>query len=123
MIRPPPRSNRTDTVFSYTSLFRSTRHAAWIGGTPTAIRGYVLSDIEQQAKRSLHWRRFFATFPAIFKTSGVDPRLRTRVPMPQKIGRAHVCTPVTNAHLVCRLLLEKRKQQIINYHIKHRTTK
>src|SRR3546814_7718687 len=23
-----------------------------------------------------------------------------------KIGRAHVCTPVTNAHLVCRLLLE-----------------
>src|SRR3546814_8159744 len=24
-----------------------------------------------------------------------------------EIGRAHVCTPVTNAHLVCRLLLEK----------------
>src|SRR3546814_5127095 len=24
-----------------------------------------------------------------------------------QIGRAHVCTPVTNAHLVCRLLLEK----------------
>src|SRR3546814_10721223 len=23
------------------------------------------------------------------------------------IGRAHVCTPVTNAHLVCRLLLEQ----------------
>src|SRR3546814_8620820 len=26
-----------------------------------------------------------------------------------KIGRAHVSTPVTNAHLVCRLLLEKKK--------------
>src|SRR3546814_8772921 len=26
-----------------------------------------------------------------------------------KIGRAHVCTPVTNAHLVCRPLLEKKK--------------
>src|SRR3546814_8441795 len=26
-----------------------------------------------------------------------------------KIGRAHVCTPVTNAHLVCRLLLAKKK--------------
>src|SRR3546814_6991599 len=25
-----------------------------------------------------------------------------------KIGRAHVCTPVTNAHIVCRLLLEKK---------------
>src|SRR3546814_3163501 len=27
----------------------------------------------------------------------------------EKIGRAHVWTPVTNAHLVCRLLLEKKK--------------
>src|SRR3546814_6314317 len=26
-----------------------------------------------------------------------------------EIGRAHVCTPVTNAHLVCRLMLEKKK--------------
>src|SRR3546814_10571978 len=26
-----------------------------------------------------------------------------------KIGRAPVCTPVTNAHLVCRLLLEKKQ--------------
>src|SRR3546814_7551065 len=28
----------------------------------------------------------------------------------QEIGRAHVCTPVTHAHLVCRLLLAKKKQ-------------
>src|SRR3546814_860938 len=28
-----------------------------------------------------------------------------------KIGRAHVCTPVTNAQLVCRLLLDKKHQQ------------
>src|SRR3546814_5500693 len=27
-----------------------------------------------------------------------------------QIGRAHVCTPVTNAHLVCRLLLDKKKK-------------
>src|SRR3546814_6667525 len=27
-----------------------------------------------------------------------------------KIGRAHVCTPVTNAHLVCRLMLEKKQK-------------
>src|SRR3546814_2392579 len=25
-----------------------------------------------------------------------------------KIGRSHVCTPVTNAHLVCRLLLDNK---------------
>src|SRR3546814_2788836 len=29
--------------------------------------------------------------------------------LPIQIGRAHVCTPVTNAQLVCRLLLEKIK--------------
>src|SRR3546814_8423469 len=28
-----------------------------------------------------------------------------------EIGRAHVCTPVTNAQLVCRLLLEKKTHQ------------
>src|SRR3546814_10112259 len=28
-------------------------------------------------------------------------------PRHAKIGRAHVCTPVTNAHLICRLLLAK----------------
>src|SRR3546814_1719538 len=28
-----------------------------------------------------------------------------------KIGRAHVCTPVTNANLVCRSLLERKNLQ------------
>src|SRR3546814_5118275 len=31
------------------------------------------------------------------------------------IGRAHVCTPVTTAHLVCRHLLDK-KQKLMNEH-------
>src|SRR3546814_6047177 len=29
------------------------------------------------------------------------------IPFPEEIGRAPVCTPVTNAHLVCPLLLSK----------------
>src|SRR3546814_5897374 len=37
-------------------------------------------------------------------TSGGD-----KMHMCYEIGRAHVCTPVTNAHLVCRLMLEKKK--------------
>src|SRR3546814_10297266 len=32
-----------------------------------------------------------------------------------EIGRAHVCTPVTNAHLVCRILLETKKQLHLIY--------
>src|SRR3546814_6811566 len=34
--------------------------------------------------------------------------LRTR----DQIGKAHVWTPVTNAHLVCRLLLEKKNNNL-----------
>src|SRR3546814_2071937 len=32
-----------------------------------------------------------------------------RAPMADKIGRAHVWTPVTNGHLVCRVLIEKKQ--------------
>src|SRR3546814_3795654 len=32
----------------------------------------------------------------------------------EEIGRAHVGTPVTNAHLVCRVMLEKKKIRNIN---------
>src|SRR3546814_6493611 len=32
-----------------------------------------------------------------------------RLPQISEIGRAHVRTPVTHAHLVCRLLLAKKK--------------
>src|SRR3546814_9048268 len=36
---------------------------------------------------------------------------RCRYPVREPaIGRAHVCNPVTNAKLVCRLLLEKQKK-------------
>src|SRR3546814_10057411 len=44
---------------------------------------------------------------------GTDPK---EDPDADKIGRAHVCTPITNAHLVCRLLLEKQN----NHHAIHR---
>src|SRR3546814_8371593 len=35
---------------------------------------------------------------------------RMRMQTGAEIGREHVWTPVTNAHLVCRLLLEKKKK-------------
>src|SRR3546814_4821671 len=41
--------------------------------------------------------------------------LATRAMSSGEIGRAHVCTPVTNAHLVCRLLLEKKKPHTLSF--------
>src|SRR3546814_8667173 len=34
--------------------------------------------------------------------------ITTTLPVGTEIGGAHVCTPVTTAHLICRLLLEKK---------------
>src|SRR3546814_1868846 len=56
---------------------------------------------------SLHWRLW----------NGQTDRARD-APV-QKIGRAHVCTPVTNEQLVCRLLLEKKKRN--RPHRRHKT--
>src|SRR3546814_3772940 len=44
-----------------------------------------------------------AVWSALGSLAGAPLEQRTQ------IGRAHVCTPVTNAHLVCRLQLAKQK--------------
>src|SRR3546814_1724209 len=38
----------------------------------------------------------------------LDPPLDIGPLLPDQIGRAHVLTPVTNAHLACRILLAKK---------------
>src|SRR3546814_4675010 len=48
---------------------------------------------------------FFISFRPQQRSCSSCPNRQLRA----EIGRAHVCTPVTNAHLVCRLLLEKQK--------------
>src|SRR3546814_1325220 len=45
-----------------------------------------------------------------WETGAGKARIRRSTKLSTEIGRAHVWTPVTNAHLVCRLLLEKKKQ-------------
>src|SRR3546814_9615727 len=43
-------------------------------------------------------------------------------PYSEKIGRAHVCTPVSNAQLVCHLLVaEQHRQQLTNTLLQYRT--
>src|SRR3546814_1651306 len=89
MIRRPPRSTRTDTLFPYTTLFRS-------------VEPPVGAQAEDAARRI------------------VQPGQPL---VGEEIGRAHVRTPVTNAHLVCRLLLEKKKINIKNLKEKKRKSK
>src|SRR3546814_2908702 len=112
MIQLPPRTTRTDTLFPYTTLFRSVdpAHDAEIDRDDVAIGGD-----EQIALMHVGMEEAFGDRLA---QEGVDQPCRDllhimvggdqRVP---EIGRAHVCTPVTNAHIVCRLLLEKKKQR------------
>src|SRR3546814_1198410 len=51
------------------------------------------------------------TIPALGGTA-LRPRVAALIQsMRAKIGRAYVCTPVTNAPLVCRLRLEKNNHQ------------
>src|SRR3546814_4509547 len=47
----------------------------------------------------------------LLEPSGANGRLLAEGLRIPQIGRAHVCTPVTHAHLVCRLLLEKNNER------------
>src|SRR3546814_14123210 len=91
-IRPPPRSTLTDTLFPYTTLFRSRR-----------IGQFVSAEIGLETGPAIE----FGIVVEIIESAAVGGIANLRA----EIGRAHVCTPVTNAHLVCRLLLEKKKHK------------
>src|SRR3546814_3589298 len=86
MIRRPPRSTRTDTLFPYTTLFRSGLFAHQVPAR--------LGDIGAAADMHLQHQVEIGGFHL-----GEADRKSTRL------------TPVTNAHLVCRLLLEKKKKE------------
>src|SRR3546814_4637081 len=65
-------------------------------------------DIEAQPDETI-WAaaaRYGTTIPPLCHSPepGYRPDGNCRACMVEEIGRAHVLTPVTNAHLVCRLL-------------------
>src|SRR3546814_8303644 len=122
MLRRPPRSTRTDTLFPYTTLFRSS-----IGQT-AIIAQTTMSDSEAFRAQQFYAQRIWANRrAAVGLMQDYQSAVFTNYRMvggefgsfygtllnptnDTEIGRAHVRTPVTNAHLVCRLLLEKKKQ-------------
>src|SRR3546814_4783894 len=99
MILRPPRSTRTDTLFPYTTLFRSPRN-------PRARQAGRRSSERTPAASRSRWRH----------------RANNRRGTPRrKHDRSEEHTselPVTNAHLVCRLLLEK-KNKTTTHHTTH----
>src|SRR3546814_8003187 len=141
MIRRPPRSTRTDTLFPYTTLFRSSLGvscdyvAPFIGRVPFFLEvnnamprtfGRNQVHVSQVAGWCEVDRPLVEVAPAV--PSAIDQRIAAhvveRIPdratlqvgigsIPNallaglrdhrdlEIGRAHVCTPVTNAQLVC----------------------
>src|SRR3546814_4572435 len=114
MILPPPRSTRTDTLVPSPTLFRS----RWVGGVSRRPVLVVLLCLAVSV--GLAW---LAAVTLTINTS-TDDMLSKELPFraqneavdeafPQlvEIGRAQVGNPVTNAHLVCRLLLTKKKNK------------
>src|SRR3546814_16131547 len=90
MIRRPPRSTRTDTLSPYTTLFRSRRGRD--SRRDRQKRKPVGEPAGFERKRNDHGG----------SSRAWDARREWPI---AEIGRAHVRTPVTNAHLVCLLLL------------------
>src|SRR3546814_1411516 len=130
--RLPPRSTRMDTLFPYTTLFLSAcaarsavrrlhpQHIARLrachGGRRLRLFGDQGSAGKAGAGGSGADRRRLcdpgvrAAGEASALPLGGGTALAHRGEDRHQIGRAHVLTPVTNAHLVCRLLLEKKKK-------------
>src|SRR3546814_5098781 len=114
MLRQPPVSTRTATLFPYPTLFRSDvlRHRLhqpqYLDKLAFAAAAHArFQQMAQMLER-------LGQFPALQRGRLIERiglGLDQREIMQRKIGRAHVCTPVTNAHLVCRLLLEKKTKQ------------
>ena len=70
-----------------------------------------VDDALTNARRDLLERTVSASSSLYSACSVVSlTRLNHIISRPEKIGRAHVWTPVTRPDLVCRLLLEKKKK-------------
>src|SRR3546814_5800799 len=71
----------------------------------------ILLDIKTDAtdRANVCWKKHKAPMAAYWKAVSVYSGHIVRAIRTRQIGRAHVCTPVTNAHLVCRHLLEQKK--------------
>src|SRR3546814_2710594 len=97
MIRLAPRSTRTATLFPYATLFRS-----W------SSKGIRLAAAGRPAEGSTTGTIFVPEAQQDFLNTKLDEYQLNRGSRGVQLGIAHVCIPVTNAHLVCRFLPVKK---------------
>src|SRR3546814_8890776 len=113
MKRRPPRTNRTEPLFPYPTLVRSgvgadvDRRFAVLGQIAAARVG---PDHDGEADRASLQGDLANLLDHLELVFGA--RIDREADRGTEIGRAHVCTPVTNAQLVFRLLLEKKNTKI-----------
>src|SRR3546814_4276685 len=107
MIRRPPRSTRTATLFPDTTLFRADAPA----GEASGEAGVLALLADGQAELEVgddHGGGARLDVDADLLHLGRRQGLHHEVVRVVEIGRAHVRTPVTNAHPVFRLPLDKK---------------
>src|SRR3546814_3777271 len=86
-------------------------HVADVTGLSTSVNGRTLTVVPVNRTR---WVQVSldASRPLVEKLAGsLGPSGSGEPDDPLEIGRAHVCTPVTNAPLGCRLLLDKKNTE------------
>src|SRR3546814_18231826 len=104
MFRRTPRSKRTEPLHPYSTLFRYAG-GKWIrlvtgDRTDLSLLPEATPTKAKAGINDLVLVRLGSTVRALHAVCA-----HAGGPLQDEIGRAHVCTPVTNAHLVCRLLL------------------
>src|SRR3546814_7808877 len=123
MIRRPPRSTRTDTLFPYPTLCRSAEQRDRVRIRRSRRSACAVSPASAQWQETSVARAHGGHRRAHRKRSAVSSVARRsgRRLHEGEIGRAHVRTTVTNAHLGCRLLLTKKKSKLTHRQVTNTT--
>src|SRR3546814_8665881 len=115
-IQQPPQTTLTATPFPYPTLFRSTPRtlakASQKGHMPRHVQRHLLAPLAPRhpplGQGARHDR-------AGARHRRIARHHRARAaharPWQARDRKSTLCTPVTNAHLVCRLLLETKKKK------------
>src|SRR3546814_2534593 len=86
---------------------------------PASVAGRLRSQLTRMVVRMVP--PFLAQCPRTCHPTAPSGQISgsCRLPAPRglEIGRAHVSTPVTNAHIVCRLLLAKNTEYNVQLYV------